>query len=143
MHVIFDIDGVLADCTHRLHYIADKPKNWKAFFDAAGGDLLITEMANTFKTLRAAGIPVSIITARPESIRQETAAWLRIFGLDHYTHLLMRPYNDYRPSSVVKRDQLFALRALGVEPTLVFEDNEANCKMFHEEGLVVCRVFQR
>ena len=28
---IFDIDGTIADVTHRRHYVACKPKNWPAF----------------------------------------------------------------------------------------------------------------
>lgn len=32
MDIIFDIDGTLADCSHRLHWIQSKPKNWNAFF---------------------------------------------------------------------------------------------------------------
>ena len=31
--VIFDIDGTLADTSHRAHYMQQKPKNWKSFFD--------------------------------------------------------------------------------------------------------------
>ena len=31
MDVICDIDGTVADCSHRLHWIQSKPKNWKAF----------------------------------------------------------------------------------------------------------------
>jgi hypothetical protein len=30
--VIIDIDGTLADTTHRLHHIKSKPPNWDAFF---------------------------------------------------------------------------------------------------------------
>src|SRR5687768_17058828 len=31
MDVIVDIDGTLAEISHRRHYVASKPKNWKAF----------------------------------------------------------------------------------------------------------------
>lgn len=31
---VFDIDGTLADLTHRLHHIQKQPKDWDAFFDA-------------------------------------------------------------------------------------------------------------
>ena len=31
MDVIFDIDGTLLDISHRLKFIQQKPKDWKAF----------------------------------------------------------------------------------------------------------------
>ena len=33
---IFDIDGVLADATHREHHVTKKPKDWDAFFGEVG-----------------------------------------------------------------------------------------------------------
>ena len=38
MIAVFDIDGVLADPTHRQHHVAARPKDWDAFFAAVGGD---------------------------------------------------------------------------------------------------------
>jgi len=36
MIYIFDIDGTLADVSHRLHYITGETKDWDAFFAACG-----------------------------------------------------------------------------------------------------------
>ncbi len=33
---VFDIDGVLADATHRQHHVAGRPKDWDAFFARRG-----------------------------------------------------------------------------------------------------------
>jgi hypothetical protein len=35
---LFDFDGTLADCTHRLHHIKGSRKNWRAFFAACSKD---------------------------------------------------------------------------------------------------------
>ena len=35
---VLDIDGVLADVRHRLHHLDKRPKDWAAFFAAAGRD---------------------------------------------------------------------------------------------------------
>ncbi len=32
--VIFDIDGTLADCSHRLHHIQKDPADWDGFYEA-------------------------------------------------------------------------------------------------------------
>ena len=38
MFIIVDIDGTIADCSHRLHYIKGEKKDWNSFFKAAGKD---------------------------------------------------------------------------------------------------------
>ncbi len=35
---VVDIDGVLADATHRQHHLEGRPKDWDAFFAAVGED---------------------------------------------------------------------------------------------------------
>ena len=30
--IIVDVDGTVADLTHRLHYVTNGNKNWKRFF---------------------------------------------------------------------------------------------------------------
>ncbi len=36
--VIFDIDGTLADNSHRQHFLEGGKKDWKGFFDAMVDD---------------------------------------------------------------------------------------------------------
>lgn len=36
--VVFDVDGVLADVRHRLHFLRTRPKDWPAFFAAVPDD---------------------------------------------------------------------------------------------------------
>ena len=36
MLYIFDIDGTLADNTHRLHFIQGEVKDWEGFHNASG-----------------------------------------------------------------------------------------------------------
>ena len=38
MVAVVDIDGVVADVRHRLHHVADRPKDWRSFFAAAADD---------------------------------------------------------------------------------------------------------
>ena len=42
---IFDIDGTLANCDHRLHHVKNKPKNWDAFYDGCMDDQVIWPVA--------------------------------------------------------------------------------------------------
>ena len=73
--VVLDIDGVLADVRHRLHYLASRPKNWDGFFAAAKDDELLEVGAEFAK--RAAGThDIVYLTGRPERLRAATQAWL-------------------------------------------------------------------
>ena len=51
---VFDIDGVLADVRHRLHYLQSRPQRWEAFFLAAERDPLLEEGAQRLRTAQDA-----------------------------------------------------------------------------------------
>ena len=36
--IIFDMDGTLADVSHRKHFVENNPKNWEAFYKAMIND---------------------------------------------------------------------------------------------------------
>lgn len=38
MNIVFDLDGTLADDSHRKHYLDRDPKDWNGFYDACDGD---------------------------------------------------------------------------------------------------------
>ena len=46
-----DIDGVLADVGHRLRHLEKSPKDWDAFFGAAGDDPVLDEGRRTASAL--------------------------------------------------------------------------------------------
>jgi uncharacterized HAD superfamily protein len=73
--VILDIDGVLADVRHRLHYLAARPKNWEGFFAAAKNDRVL-EIGAEFAKRAAATHEIVYLTGRPERLRAATQAWL-------------------------------------------------------------------
>lgn len=99
---VFDIDGVLADVSHRLHYL--DVHRWERFFAAADADPLLDEGADR---LRAAqdSYDVVYLTGRPERNRRLTVDWLA--GNDLPTSpLYMRADDDLRPARYVKREVL-------------------------------------
>jgi phosphoglycolate phosphatase-like HAD superfamily hydrolase len=119
---VFDIDGVLADVSHRLHYLQVHPQRWERFFRAAESDPLLTDGADR---LRAALVDHDVIylTGRPERNRALTQRWLRRHGLPAGP-LLMREDDDYRPARWMKRE---ALRELAADRTIasVLDDDPA------------------
>lgn len=119
--VIFDIDGTIADCSHRLHFLPDYDK----FFAAMSDDTPIwpvIKLVNLFETAleeeeedRPAAIFVS---GRPERYRKQTVDWMSKYigsefscekevGLGGYwfpCDLYMRKDGDHRPDHIIKNE---------------------------------------
>jgi uncharacterized HAD superfamily protein len=118
--VVLDIDGVLADVRHRLHYLATRPKNWEGFFAAAKSDQVL-EVGAEFAKQAAATHEIVYLTGRPERLRAATQAWLDEQQLPA-GRLMMRPEGDRRPSAVVKVHELRRLRREAAVELLVDDD---------------------
>lgn len=134
MIVIFDIDGTVADISHRLHWIDSKPKNWQAFYSAMDKDQPIDSMCELARRSHAAGDTVLFCTGRSQDYRTETETWLAAQGLK-YSALFMRPRHDFRKDFEVKLDLLNRMRALFGEPDLVFEDRQQVVDMWRSQGI--------
>ena len=75
MIAIIDIDGTIADLSHRLHYIQSTPKEWDAFFDAMGDDAPIPGTRFLVWAL-SSYYTIIYLTGRPNSHRMQTVKWL-------------------------------------------------------------------
>ena len=127
--VIFDIDGTIADCTHRLHYLKDK--DWDSFYRACSAD---TPIISTISLLRVLSKDHQIVlsTGRPERIRTLTEKWLLVH-LVPYEKLLMRKDKDWRASAEIKKTNLFKL---GAEAILcAFDDKDEDVEMYNSMGV--------
>jgi hypothetical protein len=132
--VVFDLDGVLSDAGERQHHLAGPGRgDWRAFFDAAGDDALIEEVARLTELL-APGLCLVLLTARPLRIREPTLEWLDRHQL-RWDLLVMRPDGEYLPSTLFKQGSVGELRAFGFDLRLAFEDDRRNVDMFHAEGI--------
>tara|TARA_B100000902_G_scaffold247676_1_gene234355 strand:- start:893 stop:1369 length:477 start_codon:yes stop_codon:yes gene_type:complete len=128
--VIFDLDGVISDASHRQHYLRDEEKDWNGFFSACiedppiiSGVKLINLLNESHKTI--------ILTARPDSVQSETIDWLRKHGVV-WDALIMRSNDDHQQSSKMKLSALNQIIDAGYVPILVFDDDPKNINMFLE-----------
>ncbi|ANY08291.1 phosphatase domain-containing protein [Pseudonocardia sp. HH130630-07] len=126
---VFDIDGVLADVSHRLHYL--DVHRWERFFATADADPLLDEGA---ERLRAAQkeFDVVYLTGRPERNRRLTERWLAEHDLPTGP-LFMRSDDDHRPARYVKREVL-RLLADEREIAMVLDDDPAVVRVLAEDG---------
>ena len=131
--VIVDLDGTLANCNHRLHYLEGTKKNWNSFFDGCLDDSVIEPMYSLLKIL-SDNYAIVFITARPEKNRYLTTQWLNKNEIP-YTELLMRGDKDFNKSPVSKSKMLNILRDKGYNPVFAFDDRIDCVQMFIENGV--------
>lgn len=133
-YAVLDIDGVLADVSHRLRYLAPGRKNWDAFFAAAPKDRPLAEGVEVARTL-ARDYEIAYVTGRPSRYRGDTLAWLAEHGLPPGL-LIMRTAGDRRPAELTK---LAAIRRLaGTRPVAVVVDDDPDvCAAVRKAGFTV------
>lgn len=133
--VICDIDGVLADISHRLHYLEEK--DYKNFYGVAmANDKVIESGNNLVKSLRDGRsfmeADVWLLTGRPEQTRAMTKQWVESVTSLYIssTMFLMRPDGDYRPSPELKVELLKKRRRELKKYDLVYfiDDDPENVK---------------
>lgn len=148
MDIIFDLDGTLADCDHRLHHIKTKPKNYGKFYATICDDPIIEPISVIFDALMKQGHNLIFCTGREETCFVQTSSWINFNLLSDYEQppqlpLYMRRKGDYRKDSIIKLEALAEMREHGYDPKLVFDDRPSVCKMWNEAGLMVCRVGEK
>lgn len=138
---LIDLDGTLADNTHRQHYLDREPKDWNGFFDAMSEDKPISHMVTLVQDLWGyTQHEIIIVTVRPETHRAQTERWLaNQFVL--YDKLRMRKEKDHRPDPIVKKEILWQLIKEGVKPILAIDDRPEVIKMWRANGVPVLEVF--
>jgi uncharacterized HAD superfamily protein len=134
MDVIVDIDGTLADASHRLHWISSRPKNWKAFFANMDKDLPIVETVSLVQSLADAGHRLIYCSGRPADYRDVTVEWLRL-QVGRYGPLFMRAKGDFRNDDVVKEELLAEIRLQGFDPVLALDDRKRVVDMWRRNGI--------
>lgn len=142
--VIFDIDGTLADCSHRLHHIQKDPADWDGFYEACENDEPITPIIEIAQTMwDVGGYEIVMLTGRREQVREKTEAWLNKHGMG-LPLVLMRPDGDKRPDEVVKPEILMKwLERTGRSKDsirLIFEDRDRMVKKWRELGFTCLQV---
>jgi hypothetical protein len=134
---VIDLDGVLADVRHRLHFLASSPKDWDGFFAGIPDDPLLPEGKAVIDRL-AGDHELVYLTGRPEATRSDTEAWLDRHDLPR-ARLIMRRARDRRPARVTKPALLRDLVADGRRVAVVVDDDLAVCDALERDGWAVLR----
>ncbi len=136
---LFDIDGTLADLSHRLHHIQKDPKDWDAFFSACPDDAPIEPICELARALSSAA-PIILVSGRSERVRMQTDFWIKVRAQVLFSALYMRRDGDHRPDNEVKSDLLDQILADGYRPIMAFEDRTSVVRFWRSRGIPCAQV---
>ena len=104
--VLCDIDGTLADVTHRLHFARQDPKDWDSFHGAMSKDTVREDVWGVVNEYRTDGYDVIFVSGRPDNYRKQTEYWLERKCSFMKPVVFMRRADDHRPDTIVKEQML-------------------------------------
>ena len=131
-YAVIDLDGVLADVRHRLHFLESSPKDWDGFFAGIPDDAVLPEGRAVVERL-ASDHELVYLTGRPEWTRSDTEEWLERHGLPS-ARLVMRRPRDRRPARVTKPQLLRELVGDGRQVAVVVDDDPQVCDALKRGG---------
>lgn len=136
--VLFDLDGTLANVTHRAHLIDGSFEGYHRFHCACVDDTLYGDVATVAKTLNE-HYAFWIVTSRPVEMEAITRHWLQSY-LVVPDRILMRPIGDTRHGYELKRSWIHAGLIPKDSVLCVFDDKPEDVAMWRDEGFLCFHV---
>lgn len=140
--VIFDMDGTLADCSHRQHFVR-KPEgagpewhpDWDRFFAYCYSDTPRQEIVDRLMDEWGMDREIIICSGRSDRYRDETEEWLKSHKIP-WGRLIMRRDFDYRDDVIVKQEMLDKYLDK-TKIVRVYDDRKKVIDMWRRNGLEV------
>lgn len=127
--IISDIDGTLSHMNGKRG-----PFDWNKV-DRDDVDIIV---ADRLRKHRKLGEKIIIVTGRDESCRELTTEWLNFYDIP-FDEMYMRPENDYRKDSIVKKD-IYDNHLSKYNVLFVYDDRNQVVDMWRGLGVKVFQV---
>ncbi|HEX8183774.1 MAG TPA: hypothetical protein VF747_03460 [Blastocatellia bacterium] len=140
--VIFDLDGTLALCDHRRHFVQGKgskatKEDWRNFYAACVDDEPNLPVIAMNQALCRSGYLIAIFSGRSSEVENQTREWIERHGIRHH-YFFVRPEGDYTPDEKLKEQWL---AEIGPEKILcVFDDRQKVVDMWRSKGITCFQV---
>lgn len=137
--VIVDIDGTVADLSHRLKYYDENSDDFSKFMSLCHKDKPIKKIIDLVELLNSFYM-ILFCTSRMEKYRKATERWIKEHIKIPYAKILMRPNGDIRPDTVVKPE---LLNKGGIKPkdvAFILEDRDSVSKEWRRLGFTCLQV---
>lgn len=138
---IFDLDGTLADGTHRLDKLPTEnlhlTESWVEFSRLSQYDTPIKATIQVMNNLMDSNDGIIILTGRSDDVERETIKWLADNDCE-YDFLVMRSSADNRKDTVIKEE---FLRCIGLERIIAaWDDSPKVIEHFRSLGITTYQV---
>lgn len=135
--ILCDIDGTIADLTHRLHHIKGDVRDWDHFFAGVMDDGFKNEVwENVVADAEENSAVIIFLSGRSDICRADTEMWLEENTGIEQPIVLMRQSWDRRPDTDVKSD-IFNWHFKGYNIIRVYDDRPRLVRMWKDMGLSV------
>ena len=140
--IIVDIDGTLANCEDRVHFLKKTPKDWKSFHARVKFDTVnewCKRIVEYFYDKREDDYgrkkcDIIFVSGRVFESYYETKQWLRKNNIE-YDHIFMREKNDYRDDDIFKKEVYDKHIKGKYEILFAIDDRSRIVKMWREQGI--------
>jgi len=134
-YVVVDIDGTIADCWHRVSFLKQGDKGYKKFLNECDKDKPIKKIIELVELLNLTNM-IIFCTAREESQRKKTEAWLKKnVNVSHYI-LLMKKDNDDRDDNIIKPELLKEAGITLKDVNIILDDRNRVVKAWRKHGYI-------
>jgi len=153
--VVFDLDGTIADCNHRMKFIRPNPaidpdtgkkvkRRYDLFHAACVNDTVIAPVAQFYvQFVTDPSVTVIVLSGRDAAVLDDTKQWFVDNDLPMPDEMLLKVGNQMLPDVEQKRFQADRLeKKYGKPISMVFEDRDRVVKMWKERGTFVFNVDQ-
>ena len=145
--IIVDIDGTIADCSHRLHFIEWEKKDWDGFYQHLSEDKPKQDIIDLIKYIVGTNIYVQdkirvlYVTWRSWKTYVATSKWMEYVWIDTISSVLfMRTEWDFHQDYEIKKEIYEKEIKDKYDVKYVFEDRDQVVKMYRELWLTVLQV---
>lgn len=138
--VIIDLDGTLCNTDHRLHFIEQKPKDYKSFYENLKYDVPNEWCLKILASLIEKGVFILFVSGRPEEYRYETIEWFNHNIQENFFDkndacLFMRKNKDYRKDYTIKEEIYHTEIEPDFRVMMAFDDHKEVIDMWKENGI--------
>lgn len=153
--IVFDLDGTLANCEHRMKFIRPNPavdpvtgkkvkRRFDLFHHACVDDTVIEPVAHFYRAFVAdPAVTVVVLSGRDHATYDKTVDWFVRNDLPLPDELLLKQGDQHTPDIEQKRLQADRLESKYSKPiSMVFEDRDRVVEMWKARGTFVFNVDQ-
>lgn len=134
--ILCDIDGTLADISHRLHHLDGDKKDWNSFFEECSEDTFREDIwEKVEKDALDNDADVIFVSGRSDAVREKTERWL-YWHIGKKPIVLMRPHWDHQEDTSLK-NKIYMDHFQNYDVIRVYDDRPSVIRMWRKHNLQV------